>query len=140
MVLNYSVFLYEVESKQSEACDVAKQGFDDAIAELDTLDEESYKDSTLIMQARTPPWLSHPHTHHVGPIVHPMSMSMSMSMPMSMSMSMSMPKSMSMSMWACGTLLHTCGPVLIPRARFETHDDAQLIRDNLTLWTADEPE
>jgi len=26
------------------------QAFDEAIAELDTLDEESYKDSTLIMQ------------------------------------------------------------------------------------------
>ena len=32
------------------ACELAKQAFDDAIAELDTLDEESYKDSTLIMQ------------------------------------------------------------------------------------------
>jgi hypothetical protein len=29
---------------------LAKQAFDDAIAELDTLSEESYKDSTLIMQ------------------------------------------------------------------------------------------
>ena len=29
---------------------IAKQAFDDAIAELDTLDEESYTDSTLIMQ------------------------------------------------------------------------------------------
>lgn len=27
-----------------------KQAFDDAIAELDTLNEDSYKDSTLIMQ------------------------------------------------------------------------------------------
>ena len=29
---------------------VFDQAFDDAIAELDTLNEESYKDSTLIMQ------------------------------------------------------------------------------------------
>ena len=32
------------------ACTLAKQAFDEAIAELDTLGEESYKDSTLIMQ------------------------------------------------------------------------------------------
>ena len=32
------------------ACTLAKQAFDEAIAELDTLNEESYKDSTLIMQ------------------------------------------------------------------------------------------
>ena len=50
LALNYSVFLYEVQQKNTEACDLAKQAFDDAIAELDTLDEESYKDSTLIMQ------------------------------------------------------------------------------------------
>ena len=50
LALNYSVFLYEVQAKNDEACGLAKQAFDDAIAELDTLDEESYKDSTLIMQ------------------------------------------------------------------------------------------
>lgn len=32
------------------ACHLAKQAFDEAIAELDNLNEESYKDSTLIMQ------------------------------------------------------------------------------------------
>lgn len=32
------------------ACHLAKQAFDEAIAELDSLSEESYKDSTLIMQ------------------------------------------------------------------------------------------
>ena len=50
LALNYSVFLYEVQSESMKACDLAKQAFDEAIAELDTLDEESYKDSTLIMQ------------------------------------------------------------------------------------------
>lgn len=32
------------------ACTLAKSAFDEAIAELDTLSEDSYKDSTLIMQ------------------------------------------------------------------------------------------
>lgn len=32
------------------ACHLAKSAFDEAIAELDTLSEDSYKDSTLIMQ------------------------------------------------------------------------------------------
>jgi len=50
LALNYSVFQYEVQGKNKEACELAKQAFDDAIAELDHLDEESYKDSTLIMQ------------------------------------------------------------------------------------------
>merc|ERR1719487_2040630 len=46
LALNYSVFLYEVQAESSKACVLAKQAFDEAIAELDTLDEESYKDST----------------------------------------------------------------------------------------------
>jgi len=50
LALNFSVFMYEVMTQQVKACDLAKHAFDDAIAELDSLDEESYKDSTLIMQ------------------------------------------------------------------------------------------
>jgi len=50
LALNYSVFNYEILSDPNQACNLAKTAFDDAIAELDTLSEESYKDSTLIMQ------------------------------------------------------------------------------------------
>merc|ERR1719379_2556771 len=50
LALNFSVFYYEVLSSPDRACHLAKQAFDDAIAELDTLSKESYKDSTLIMQ------------------------------------------------------------------------------------------
>jgi len=44
------VFYYEILNSAERACRLAKAAFDDAIAELDTLSEESYKDSTLIMQ------------------------------------------------------------------------------------------
>jgi len=50
LALNFSVFYYEINNAPERACSLAKQAFDDAIAELDTLNEESYKDSTLIMQ------------------------------------------------------------------------------------------
>jgi 14-3-3 protein epsilon len=50
LALNFSVFYYEVMNSPDRACNLAKQAFDDAIAELDTLSEDSYKDSTLIMQ------------------------------------------------------------------------------------------
>lgn len=50
LALNFSVFYYEILNSPERACRLAKQAFDDAIAELDSLGEESYKDSTLIMQ------------------------------------------------------------------------------------------
>merc|ERR1712127_751845 len=50
LALNYSVFLYEVLSNPDDACKMARTAFEDAIAELDNVQEDSYKDSTLIMQ------------------------------------------------------------------------------------------
>uniref|UniRef100_A0A3B4ANM7 14-3-3 domain-containing protein n=1 Tax=Periophthalmus magnuspinnatus TaxID=409849 RepID=A0A3B4ANM7_9GOBI len=50
LALNFSVFYYEILNSPKEACTLAKEAFDAAIAELDKLNEESYKDSTLIMQ------------------------------------------------------------------------------------------
>ncbi|CAL0319306.1 unnamed protein product [Lupinus luteus] len=50
LALNYSVFYYEILNQSDKACAMAKQAFEEAIAELDTLGEDSYKDSTLIMQ------------------------------------------------------------------------------------------
>lgn len=73
LILNYSVFFYEIMESPEEACKIAKEvskhrhlllslslfvspfslsckAFDNAIADLDTLSEDSYKDSTLIMQ------------------------------------------------------------------------------------------
>jgi len=50
LALNFSVFYYEVLNNPEEACKMARQAFEDAIAELDHVSEDSYKDSTLIMQ------------------------------------------------------------------------------------------
>ncbi|XP_053757881.1 14-3-3 protein zeta/delta-like [Panthera pardus] len=50
LALNFSVFYYEILNSPEKACSLAKTAFDEAIAELDTLSEESYKDSTLVMQ------------------------------------------------------------------------------------------
>merc|ERR1712048_258202 len=50
LALNFSVFQYEVLGNPDEACKMARQAFEDAIAGLDNVSEDSYKDSTLIMQ------------------------------------------------------------------------------------------
>merc|ERR1712216_392454 len=50
LALNFSVFQYEVLQMPDDACKMARTAFEDAIAELDNVAEDSYKDSTLIMQ------------------------------------------------------------------------------------------
>ncbi|KAM7373249.1 hypothetical protein PAMP_008116 [Pampus punctatissimus] len=50
LALNFSVFYYEIVNSPQKACQLAKTAFDEAIAMLDSLNSDSYKDSTLIMQ------------------------------------------------------------------------------------------
>jgi len=50
LALNFSVCYYEILAQRDEACKLAKLAFDEAIEKLDSLNDASYKDSTLIMQ------------------------------------------------------------------------------------------
>jgi len=50
LALNFSVFYYDILDDATGACLLAKPAFDDAIAELDSLSEECYRDSTMILQ------------------------------------------------------------------------------------------
>jgi len=50
LALNFSVFYYEILKDAEKGCSLAKSAFDEAVTELDSLGEEEYKESTLIMQ------------------------------------------------------------------------------------------
>jgi len=50
LALNFSIFYYEILESPDRACRLAKSAFDEAIIELDKLQEHDYKESTLIMQ------------------------------------------------------------------------------------------
>ena len=50
LILNFSVFQYELRKNPKAACAMAKAAFDEAIGGLQDLDEDKYKDSTAIMQ------------------------------------------------------------------------------------------
>lgn len=50
LALNASVCYYEIMQQPQKACELAKKAFDDAIQKLDSINENTYKDSTLIMQ------------------------------------------------------------------------------------------
>lgn len=52
LMLNYSVFLYEMKAANKRAITLARDAFDDALKEFDSgiLSNEAYKDSTIILQ------------------------------------------------------------------------------------------
>lgn len=50
LILNFSVFFYEILGEKSKAILLAKEAFDDAVSKIGSLPEERYKDTTLIMQ------------------------------------------------------------------------------------------
>lgn len=50
LALNFSVFHYEVMNDPTKACQLAKEAFDQAISDIEQLDEDVYKDATTIMQ------------------------------------------------------------------------------------------
>jgi len=50
LALNFSVFYYEILNNTKEACSLGKAAFDEAIAKIDELTDDEYKDSTTIMQ------------------------------------------------------------------------------------------
>lgn len=50
LALNFSVFYYEIKNESEKACKLAKDAFNGAINQLDRLQQDTYKDSTLILQ------------------------------------------------------------------------------------------
>lgn len=52
LALNYSVFCFEILRAPARACEMANSAFRAAIAGLEAVKDDHYKDSTLIMQAR----------------------------------------------------------------------------------------
>jgi len=50
VMLNYSVFIYDIKQEEELAHKLAETTFSQAIAKIDVIDKEDYKDSALILQ------------------------------------------------------------------------------------------
>jgi 14-3-3 protein epsilon len=50
LLLNFSVFFYEVLGEKSKALFMAEDGFEEAITLMDNLSDDNYKDTVLLMQ------------------------------------------------------------------------------------------
>ena len=105
---------------------IFQAAFDDAIAELDTLSEESYKDSTLIMQV---------HFHTLSQLVKDSHVNLEFnkderkkveSLKEKLNLSDSLNFSANTDRWSSNLVL-----------KYWLFYEYQLLRDNLTLWTSD---
>lgn len=50
LALNCSVFFFEIMNEPEKACKLAREAFDAAVSELEGVEDNVYKDATLIMQ------------------------------------------------------------------------------------------
>jgi 14-3-3 protein epsilon len=50
LALNFSVFYFEIMNQPKEACDLAKDTFENAINSIDDMKEDEYKDAAMILQ------------------------------------------------------------------------------------------
>ncbi|KRX03162.1 14-3-3 domain [Pseudocohnilembus persalinus] len=50
VALNCSVFYYEIKNDLQKACDLAQTTFDEALQDIQSIDEDQYKDATTILQ------------------------------------------------------------------------------------------
>eukprot|EP01112_Ceratiomyxa_fruticulosa_P014651 TRINITY_DN4212_c0_g3_i1.p1 TRINITY_DN4212_c0_g3~~TRINITY_DN4212_c0_g3_i1.p1 ORF type:complete len:213 (+),score=22.57 TRINITY_DN4212_c0_g3_i1:224-862(+) len=48
--LSYSVFSYEILNQRQQAITIARRAFDSALEQIDNLDEDNYREVTLLMQ------------------------------------------------------------------------------------------
>uniref|UniRef100_A0A0A9YGR6 14-3-3 protein zeta n=1 Tax=Lygus hesperus TaxID=30085 RepID=A0A0A9YGR6_LYGHE len=50
LALNFSVFYYEIMKEHEKGFQLARHAYDEAVTELETLDDESYRESNLIVR------------------------------------------------------------------------------------------
>lgn len=50
LLLNFTVFFYEILGEKSKALLMAESGFEEAISLMDSMPDENYKDTVLLMQ------------------------------------------------------------------------------------------
>ena len=50
LILNFSVFFFEILGEKTKAIILSQDAFDEAIPLINSLSEDSYKDTTLLMQ------------------------------------------------------------------------------------------